>query len=65
MSLLITGQFFGELYPFATDYLLLERGKLIRSYTREELQARIPEDLQRTTELEEAFKTIRKEDLGA
>ena len=65
MSLLITGQFFGELYPFATDYLLLEKGKIVKTYTREELEARIPEDLHRTTELEEAFKTIRKEDLGA
>ncbi len=62
MSLLITGQFFGELYPFATDYLLLEKGKITRTYTREELQARIPEDLHRSQELEDAFKAIRKED---
>ena len=65
MTTLITGQFFAELYPFATDYLLLEKGKIVRSYTREELQARIPEDLQRAQELEDAFKTIRKEDLDA
>jgi ABC-2 type transport system ATP-binding protein len=62
MALLITGQFFSELYPFATDYLLLEKGKITRTYTREELQARIPEDLHRSQELEDAFKAIRKED---
>ena len=65
MAVLITGQFFSELYPFATDYLLLEKGRILRSYTREALQARIPEDLHRAQELEDAFKTIRKEDLGA
>ena len=65
MSILITGQFFSELYPFATDYLLLEKGKILKRYTREALQSRIPEDLHRTQELEEAFKAIRKEDLGA
>ena len=65
MAVLITGQFFSELYPFATDYLLLEKGRILRSYTREALQARIPEDLQRSQELEDAFKPIRKEDLGA
>ena len=54
-----------ELYPFATDYLLLEKGKILKRYTREALQSRIPEDLHRTQELEEAFKAIRKEDLGA
>ena len=65
MAVLITGQFFSELYPFATDYLLLEKGKITRSYTREALQARIPADLTRSQELEEAFKTIRKEDAEA
>ena len=62
MGVLLTGQFFSELYPFATDYCLLEKGKIARQYTREELQARIPEDLHRSQELEEAFKAIRKED---
>lgn len=62
MAVLITGQFFAELYPFATDYLLLEKGKLIRSYAREELQSRIPEGVTRSQELEEAFRSIRKED---
>ena len=56
MALLITGQFFSELYPFATDYLLLQKGKITRTYTREELQARIPEDLHRSQELEDAFR---------
>ena len=65
MTVLLTGQFFSELYPFATDYLLLEKGKITRSYTREALQARIPADLTRSQELEEAFKTIRKEDAEA
>ncbi len=62
MGVLLTGQLFSELYPFATDYCLLEKGKIARQYTREELQARIPEDLHRSQELEEAFKAIRKED---
>ena len=64
MTTLITGQFFAELYPFATDYLLLEKGKIVRSYTREELQARIPEDLQRAQELEDAFKPNTKAVFG-
>ena len=65
MAVLVTGQFFGEMYPFATDYLLLEKGKIVGSYTREALQARIPEDLHRSQEIEEAFRSIRKEDQNA
>ena len=61
MGVLVTGQFFSELYPFATDYLLLEGGKILRSYTREELQARIPEDVQRAQDLENFFQQLRKE----
>ena len=65
MAVLLTGQFFSELYPFATDYLLLEKGKITQSYTREALQTRLPEDLTRSQELEDAFKTIWKEDAEA
>ena len=62
MAVLITSQFFGEMYPFATDYMLLEKGKILRSYTREELQSRIPAEVTRSQELETAFRSIRKED---
>ena len=65
MTALITGQFFAELYPFATDYLLLEKGKISRSYSREELQRRIPAEVTRSQELEAAFRSIRKEDSEA
>ena len=65
MAVLITGQFFGELYPFATDYLLLEKGRITRGYSREELQRRIPAEVTRSQELEEAFRSIRKEDSEA
>ena len=65
MGALITGQFFSELYPFATDYLIMEKGKIVLSYTREALQSRIPEGVTRSQELEEAFRSIRKEDREA
>ena len=65
MAVLLTGQFFAELYPFATDYLLLEKGRISRRYTREELQSRLPAEVTRSQELEEAFRSIRKEDSEA
>ncbi len=62
MAVLITSQFFGEMYPIATDYLLLEKGRIQRVYSREELQSRIPAEVTRSQELETAFRGIRKED---
>ncbi len=61
MSLLVTGQFFGELFPFATDYVFMDKGRIIARYTREELQARLPEGIGKPNELEDFYQELRKE----
>lgn len=61
MSLLLTGRFFSELFPFATDYVLLEKGRIIGRYTREELQAKLPEGISKPGEYEAFYQELRKE----
>ena len=63
MSLLITGQFFSELFPFATDYAFLDKGRIIARYTREQLQEKLPEEISKPNEYEAFYQELRKEAL--
>ena len=44
MAVLLTGSHLPLFWQTATDYLLLEKGKVRAQYTREELAARLPEE---------------------
>ena len=44
MAVLLTGSFLPNLWLTATDFLLLDKGKVRAQYTREELAARLPEE---------------------
>ena len=44
MAVLLTGSFLPNLWLTATDFLLLDKGKVRAQYTREELASRLPEE---------------------
>ena len=44
MAVLLTGSFLPNLWLTATDFLLLDKGRLRAQYTREALAARLPEE---------------------
>jgi ABC-2 type transport system ATP-binding protein len=44
MAVLMTGSHLPPMWQTATDYLLLEKGKVRAQYTRDELAARLPEE---------------------
>jgi ABC-2 type transport system ATP-binding protein len=61
MSVLISGQFFNELYPLATDFIFMDKGKIILTKTRQEIDEILPKDIKKTSEYETFYKELLKE----
>lgn len=64
MTVLMTGQFFSELYPVATDFLLMNKGRVTARYTKDALAARLPEGISKPAEYEAFYKTLQREAAG-
>ena len=62
MTVLLTTAFFAEAWDTATDFLVLENGRLAAAYTKEALSAGMPEEPMKSSELEAYFQTLRKEE---
>lgn len=60
MTTLLTGCFFAELWPVATDFLWLEGGVITMQASKAELLSRLPEEELRAAALEDWFQAIRK-----
>lgn len=61
MTVFMTAAFFAEVWDTATDFLVLENGKLAATYTKDELSAKMPEEGMKSGDLEAFFQTLRKE----
>lgn len=62
MTVLMTAAFFAEVWDTATDFLVLEKGKLAAAYTKNELSAKMPEEGMKSGDLEAFFQSLRKEE---
>lgn len=62
MTVLMTAAFFGEVWDTATDFLVLEKGKLAAAYTKDALAAKMPEEGMKSSNLEAFFQSLRKEE---
>ena len=60
MTVLMTGAFFSEVWDSATDFLVLDGGRLAAAYPKEELQQKMPAEGMKSGELEEFFRSLRK-----
>lgn len=60
MTVLMTAAFFAEVWDTATDFLVLEKGKLAAAYTKDELSAKMPEEGMKSGDLEAFFQSLRK-----
>ncbi len=60
MTMLLTGSFFAELWPIATDFLWMENGSITETYTREALLSAMPAEEQTPAQLESWFTAFRK-----
>ena len=62
MTVLMTAAFFAEVWDTATDFLVLEKGKLAAAYAKDELSAKMPEEGMKSGDLEAFFQSLRKEE---
>ena len=60
MTVLMTGAFFSEVWDSATDFLVLDGGRLAAAYPKEELRRKMPAEDMKSGELEEFFRSLRK-----
>ena len=60
MAVLMTGNFASEHYPLATDYLLLQGGKIVSHITKEDIMAALPDEQPRSAELETLCQSLLK-----
>lgn len=60
MTVLMTSAFFAEVWDSATDFLVLDGGKLTAVYTKDELRSKMPAGEMKSGELEAFFQSLRK-----
>lgn len=61
MSVLLSSQFFSELYPIATDFIFIDKGKIIMTKTKGEIDELLPKDISKPSEFEAFYKELVKE----
>ncbi len=61
MTALISGQFFAELYPVATDFIIMDRGRVLSQMTKREVEARLPAGISKSGEYEAFYRALAKE----
>lgn len=61
MTVVITGQFFSELYHIATDFIIMDKGRIIAEMTRQDIELRLPQDIKKSSEYEAFYRELIRE----
>ncbi len=60
MTVVVSGQFFAELYRMATDFIFMEEGRILLRMTRREIDSRLPPDIRKDSEYEAFYRELVK-----
>jgi ABC-2 type transport system ATP-binding protein len=61
LTAVISGQFFADLYPVATDFIIMDRGRVLAQMTKRDIEARLPAGISRSGEYEAFYRALAKE----